>query len=215
MCYYLQQKVDRSCDINRYYHSMKRLEKQIKFIVEIDKLKEIFRRSYITGGTRLENDAEHSWYFAMIALVLHEHAESEVDVCRVMKMALIHDIVEIDAGDVILYDVEARKKQAAREKAAALRIFNILPTDQADDLLELWREFEQGGTPDSRYARAVDRFSSIILNCSTGGKSWREHGITSARVKELNRGVIMAASPGLWNAVEKMIDNTFSAMHDK
>jgi putative hydrolase of HD superfamily len=188
---------------------MDRLRQQVDFIVEIDKLKTITRRSYITDGSRFENDAEHSWYFAMIAMVLGEHVGGDVDVDRVMKMALVHDIVEIDAGDVILYDEAARTAQAEREAAAARRIFSILPPDQAHELAALWREFEAGQTPESRYARAVDRFSSIVLNYSTGGRSWREHGITREQVKRLNRDVIEGVVPALWSLVEKMIDETF------
>jgi len=194
---------------------MNRDQQQIAFILEIDRLKTIFRRSYLTDCSRFENDAEHSWYFALIALVLREHAPHDVDIFRVMKMALIHDIVEIDAGDVILYDEEARKNQVAKEEAAAERIFGILPPDQGVELFSLWREFEEGATVDARYARAVDRFSSIILNYATGGRSWMEHGITISQVKRANREVIEGASHCMWQIVEKMIDETFQRKNSK
>lgn len=188
---------------------MERLQEQVAFIVEIDKLKNVLRRSYVTDASRFENDAEHSWYFAVIAQVLAEHAESGVDVNRVMKMALIHDIVEIDAGDVIMYDEAARLGQAEKEEKAAARIFGLLPPGQAGEYEALWREFEKGETPDARYARAMDRFSAIILNYATKGRAWREHGIEMSQVKRLNRDVIEKASPALWSLVEGMIDETF------
>src|SRR5436309_14613445 len=135
-----------------------RFERQIRFILEIDKLKGILRRTYLLNVDRAENTAEHSWHLAIMAILLAEHANEPVDVARVVKMVLIHDIVEIDAGDTYCYDTEAALNKAERERAAADRIFGILPEDQSRELRELWDEFEEGRTPEARFALALDRF---------------------------------------------------------
>lgn len=182
------------------------IESQIRFIVEIDKLKNVFRRNYLADGSRRENDAEHSWFFAMAALILAGHAKEEIDVCKVVTMALIHDIVEIDAGDTLVYDEAARAGQKEREERAAGRIYSMLPSTQADRLYSLWKEFEEAETPEARYAKAIDRFSAIILNYSSRGLAWNEHGITADRIREVNSSIALG-SPALWNAVKNLIDD--------
>lgn len=160
-----------------------RFLRQLDFIREVDKLKHIVRRSYITDGSRRENDAEHTWHIALMASVLEEHVEGErPDLLRVLRMLLIHDLVEIDAGDTFAYDVQGNMGKFDRERAAAERIFSILPEDQGKDMMGLWLEFEEGSTKEARFAAAVDRLQPILHNYATEGKSWREHGVTSAQV---------------------------------
>jgi len=183
---------------------MERLQRQIQFLLEIDKLKTVFRRNRLADGSRTENDAEHSWYFAVAALILCETAAAEIDLSRVLRMALIHDIVEIDAGDTFIYDEAAKQGQAEREERAARRIFGLLPEDQAEEFLALWHEFEESRTPESRYARAIDRISAVILNHASGGKSWKQHGISQAQILEVNQA-IEAGSPALWDYVRDLI----------
>ncbi|HNR89457.1 MAG TPA: HD domain-containing protein [Spirochaetota bacterium] len=185
---------------------MDRLRAQIAFIVEIDKLKQVLRRNYLADGSRRENDAEHSWFFATAALVLREHAKEAIDIARVVSMALIHDIVEIDAGDTFIYDTAARADQHEREERAAARLFGLLPDDQARDLRALWDEFEAGKTPEARYARAIDRLSAVLLNHASGGKAWREHGVPASRLREVN-GAIADGSPAIWEHVRGIIDD--------
>jgi putative hydrolases of HD superfamily len=185
---------------------MERLQRQIGFLLEVDKLKTVFRRNYLTDGSRTENDAEHSWYFAIAALVLCETARAPIDLLRVLQMALIHDLVEIDAGDTFIYDEVARRDQADREEAAARRIFGLLPEDQGNELRALWQEFEAGHTPDSRYARAIDRLAAVIMNHASGGKAWREHGVSKDRILAINQ-VIDKGAPTLWDHVRRIIDD--------
>ena len=159
-----------------------RLSQQIEFILEIDKLKSIIRRSYIINGQRRENTAEHSWHLAMLAFILHEHANEPVNLLRVLKMVVAHDIVEIDAGDTFLFDTVGAQDKAAREQAAADRLFGLLPDDQAIELRQLWDEFEAQETTDSRFANALDRLIPLLLNYHSGGRTWQENGITGDRV---------------------------------
>ena len=154
-----------------------RLEKQMAFCREIDKEKEVFRQSFLCSGNRRENDAEHAWHMAIMAFLLQEYANDEVDILKVIKMLLIHDIVEIDAGDTYAYDTEGLKTQAEREKKAADRIFHILPEDQAEEMLALFEEFEAGSSPEARYAKALDNIQPIMLNDASDGRDWREKGI--------------------------------------
>lgn len=181
-----------------------RLKKQIDFIREIDKLKEITRQTYLMDGSRRENDAEHSWHIAMMALMLAEHSNETVDVLRVVKMLLIHDIVEIDAGDVFIYDEEGSHGKSERERMAARRIYNILPQDQAHVYMELWREFEERKTPDARFANAMDRLQPILQNYYTKGKTWQAHGIRPEQVLEKNRR-ISDGSAALWELAQEII----------
>jgi putative hydrolase of HD superfamily len=183
-----------------------RLEQQLRFLAEIDKLKDILRRSLVTGTLRQENSAEHSWHLALMVPVLIEHAElHSVDVLRVLKMILIHDLVEIDAGDTFCYDVAGNATKAEREQRAAQRIFPLLPQDQAHELRILWDEFEAGLTGEAKLAQALDRLHPILQNLQTGGTSWRKHGVTKVQVLERNQkiGEVM---PSVWNEIRRQID---------
>ncbi len=159
-----------------------RLRKQLDFSLEIDKEKNIFRQTHLSGHGRNENDAEHAWHMALMAYLFREYANEEVDITRVMLMCLIHDIVEIDAGDTYAYDEEELKTQKAREDAAKERIFSLLPEDQKEELLALFDEFEEYETADSKFAHAMDNFQPLILNNSNGGGDWKEHGVTAETV---------------------------------
>lgn len=190
-----------------------RLEKQIRFILEVDKLKEIFRQTVCTQSRRPENDAEHSWHLCLAVIVLAEHANSPgMDVLRVLKMLIIHDLVEIDAGDTFAYDTARRVDQHAREAVAADRIFGMLPDDQRDEFRALWDEFEEVRTPEAKFAAAIDRFQPCLLNCSTEGAAWRRHGVTKDRVIARNRAIADGSAP-LWEAMARLIDQTVAAGH--
>jgi putative hydrolase of HD superfamily len=183
-----------------------RLHSQLAFLLEADKLKSILRRNTLADASCRENDAEHSWHFALMALILAEHAaDAGIDVLKAIKMALIHDLVEIDAGDTFVYDEAARADQTERERAAADRIFNLLPPDQAADLRALWDEFEAGATPEARFAKAVDRLNPLMLNYHAGGVAWRSHNLTAAQVREVNRRSIETGAPALWAEAVAMI----------
>ncbi|GAX91195.1 phosphohydrolase [Effusibacillus lacus] len=182
-----------------------RLARQIEFLMEIDKLKQIFRQSFLTDKTRNENDAEHSWHLAMMAIVLSEYAnQPDLDLLRVVKMLLIHDIVEIDAGDTFAYDVKGYEDKEERELQAADRLFNLLPPDQAEEIFALWREFEERKTPESSYANALDRLQPMLQNYFSEGQSWRRHNLTSDRVLERNSS-IREGSETLWDFAREMI----------
>jgi putative hydrolase of HD superfamily len=183
-----------------------RLERQIRFILELDKLKTIVRRTYLVNTDRAENTAEHSWHLAIMALLLAEYANEPVDVARVVKMVLIHDIVEIDAGDTYFYDSVAALDKADRERVAADRIFSLLPPDQTDEFRRLWEEFETGETPDARFAAALDRFIPQLHNYHTQGRSWSEHGITLDRVLERNASMANG-SQKLWDWARALLDD--------
>ena len=182
---------------------MDRLARQLYFILELDKLKSVYRRTYLIDGTRSENSAEHSWHLALMAMVLAEHANEPLDVGKVIRMVLIHDIVEIDAGDTYIYD--AQDDKAEREQRAADRIFGLLPEDQAQEFRDLWEEFEARQTAEARFASALDRFIPQLHNFHTQGRSWKEHGITSERV--LLRNVeISHGSNTLWEWTQVLIE---------
>ena len=159
-----------------------RLQKQLDFALEIDKEKNIFRQTHLSGHGRNENDAEHAWHMAVMAYLLREYANEDIDISRVMLMCLIHDIVEIDAGDTYAYDEESKQTQKAREDAAKERIFSILPEDQKAELTALFDEFESNRTAESRFAHAMDNLQPLLLNHSNGGSDWREHGVSSEQV---------------------------------
>ena len=163
-----------------------RLEKQMAFIREIDKEKQIFRQSYVTDGTRKENDAEHAWHMAIMTFLLSEYANEEIDVLKTIRMILIHDIVEIDAGDTYAYDDSAKATQHEREERAANRLFGMLPEDQAKDLRALWDEFEAGETKEARFARTMDNVQPLLLNDATGGKAWEEHDVPLSKIMKRN-----------------------------
>jgi len=159
-----------------------RMEKQLAFSLEIDKVKNIFRQTHLSGNGRRENDSEHSWHMAVMAYLLREYANEEIDITRVMLMCLIHDIVEIDAGDTYAYDTEGQQTQKDREDAAKQRIFSILPEDQAEELIALFDEFEAYETPESRFAHAMDNVQPLMLNNSNDGYDWREHNVAADQV---------------------------------
>jgi putative hydrolase of HD superfamily len=160
-----------------------RLEQQLQFILEIDKLKEVFRQSYLLESRRRENSSEHSWHVAVMAMLLAEHAEQKADVCQAVFMLLIHDLVEVYAGDTYCYDRKGNQNKPKLEKDAAHRLFGLLPQDQASWLRGLWEEFEAGQTPEARLAHAVDRFMPLLHNFHTQGQSWQEHGVTEDQVQ--------------------------------
>ena len=159
-----------------------RLKQQLEFALEIDKEKNIFRQTHLSGHGRNENDAEHAWHMAIMAYVLREYANEPVDIARVMLMCLIHDIVEIDAGDTYAYDAEGLKTQKARENAAKERIFSLLPDEQKQELMQLFDEFEEFATPESKFAHAMDNLQPLLLNNSNGGGDWKEHDVSAEQV---------------------------------
>ncbi|MBS3757656.1 MAG: HD domain-containing protein [Desulfobacterales bacterium] len=183
-----------------------RLTRQIEFILTVDRLKTVNRRTYLTDTSRFENSAEHSWHIALMALVLAEHSNTpDVNMLRVIKMLLIHDLVEIDAGDTFAYDRKARQDKQQREQAAADRIFNLLPPDQASHFRGLWDEFEARQTPEACFASALDRLQPLLHNLYTRGKSWQEHGVKKDQVVDLNRHMADGAS-ALWDFADAWIE---------
>jgi putative hydrolase of HD superfamily len=174
-----------------------RLEKQMAFIREIDKEKQIFRQSYVTDGTRKENDAEHAWHMAIMTFLLSEYANEEIDVLKTIRMILIHDIVEIDAGDTYAYDDSAKATQREREERAADRLFGMLPEDQAQELRALWEEFEAVETKEARFARTMDNVQPLLLNDATGGKAWEEHDVPLSKIMKRNERTARG-SEALW-----------------
>ena len=189
-----------------FTNAAERLEQQIRFLLEVDKLKTILRRTYIIHADRSENTAEHSWHLAITAMLLAEHANEPMNISRVIKMVLIHDIVEIDAGDTYLYDTAGARDKVERERAAADRLFGILPPDQAVEFRELWDEFEARQTIESRFAAALDRFIPQLHNYHTQGRTWKEHGITSDRVLERN-ACIADGSCTLWEWAQALLSD--------
>lgn len=184
-----------------------RLARQIEFIAECDKLKDVFRQTFTTQSRRAENDAEHSWHLCLCVIVLAEHAnDPKLDVLRVLKMLIVHDLVEIDAGDTFGYDAAAMAGQHARECLAADRIFGLLPEDQAGEFRALWDEFEAQETADAKFALACDRLQPVLLNCRTSGGAWKQHGVTHDRVVARNSR-IADGSTALWRHVEQMIQS--------
>lgn len=166
-----------------------RLKQQMDFLLEVDKLKFINRQTYLSDGTRRENDAEHSWHLALMAVLLSEHADEEVDLLKVITMVLIHDLVEIDAGDTYAYDEAGKQTQRIREEKAADRIFAMLPKDQGKKFRALWEEFDAYETPEAKFAHVCDNVQPLMLNHATGGKSWRERGIRRSQVEKRNSRV--------------------------
>lgn len=175
----------------------KRLEQQIAFCREIDKEKFIGRQTWLTGATRKENDAEHAWHMAVMTVLLSEYANEEIDVLRTMTMLLIHDLVEIYAGDTYAYDEEGKKTQKSREIAAADRLFQMLPEDQGKKFREIWEEFEAENTPESRFARTMDNLQPMMLNAATDGKSWADRGIRLSQILGRNKNTAKG-SEVLW-----------------
>ena len=184
---------------------MERLKKQMEFIIEVDKLKNIIRQTNLTNGERKENDAEHSWHLALMAVFLSEYAKEPVDVLQVIKMVLIHDLVEIDAGDTYLYDEAGNGTKAAREQKAAERIFNILPGDQAEELFQLWQEFEDRKTPESKFANTLDRIQPVLLTDATEGRAWREHDVCIDQIMSKNE-YTSQGSDVLWAYIQEVFE---------
>jgi len=184
-----------------------RFKQQLRFIIEIDKLKRVVRQTILMDRSRRENDAEHSWHLAVMAMLLSEYAaENTIDLFRVIKMVLVHDLVEIDAGDTYCYDDEAIKDQLQREEKAADRIFNILPEDQSKEIRILWDEFNDRETPEARFAAALDRLQPLLHNYSTDGLMWKKNGIKSNQVISRNRPIEDGA-PTLWEYAAGLIDD--------
>ena len=181
-----------------------RLKKQMEFSLEIDKEKNIFRQTSLSGHGRKENDAEHAWHMAIMAYILREYANEEVDITKVMLMCLIHDIVEIDAGDTYAYDAEGLKTQKAREDAAKQRIFSMLPDDQKTEFISLFDEFEQAESAEARFAHSMDNLQPLMLNNSNGGSDWIEHGVRADQVYGRQQGTRLG-SEILYELTDKII----------
>jgi putative hydrolase of HD superfamily len=187
-----------------------RLDRQIQFIVTLDQLKQVLRQTSLISGLRRENSAEHSWHLTAMALTLAEYAPPATDLLRVLKMLVLHDVVEIQAGDTFCYDLQANSDKAAREQSAATYLFGLLPPDLCDELCALWEEFETGITPSSRFANALDRLQPLLHNYRNGGGTWRKHGITRAQVLK-RMEPIQEGAPQLWPYVLQVIDSSCDA----
>lgn len=185
-----------------------RLRQQIQFLKEIDDLKQIFRQTVLTKDRRQENDAEHSWHLAMLVITLFEYSnDPSIDLLRTVKMVLIHDIIEIDAGDTFCYDDHDRNAKTEKERKAAHRIFGILPQEQAQEFIDLWEEFEAMITPEAQFAAAVDRLQPLLLNLYSEGFAWKKHGIKKSQVIERNHH-IAKGSKTLWEFAENLIEES-------
>ena len=180
------------------------MEKQLTFLVELDKMKNVMRQTLLADSSRRESDAEHSWHLAMYAMLLSEHADEKIDVDRVIRMTLVHDLIEIYAGDTFCYDAKANEDKADREKAAADKLYSLLPKDQADEYRALWEEFDRMDTPDSRFAAALDRIQPIINNYLTNGHTWKLGNVTSAQVYK-RMDPIRTGFPKLWSVAESIV----------
>lgn len=181
-----------------------RFERQMQFLIEIDKIKHIFRKTKLFNKSRFENDAEHAWHLALMALVLGEYSNESINISKVIKMVLIHDIVEIDAGDVIVYDTKMRELAQMKEAEAAERIFGILPEDQKQEFIDLWKEFEEKKSPEAKFAAAIDRFEPILQNYLTDYETWKTHGISYDQLYDRNQH-IQNGSGAIWDVVKQII----------
>lgn len=186
-----------------------RLQQQLDFALEIDKEKNIFRQTHLSGHGRNENDAEHAWHMAIMAYIFREYSNEEIDISKVILMCLIHDIVEIDAGDTYAYDEDRLKTQQAREDAAKERIFSLLPEDQKKELIALFDEFEAYETAESKFAHAMDNLQPLMLNNSNGGSDWKEHGVTAAQVYG-RQGKTVSGSKKLFEVIDGIIKDNIS-----
>lgn len=184
-----------------------RLNQQLAFLKEIDKVKQIFRQTRLFDNTRYENDAEHAWHLGLMALVLAEHAATPVDVAKVVTMVLLHDLVEIDAGDTFLYDPKRGVGPSEAEAKAARRIFGLLPEEQAHPLLALWEEFEARQSPEAKFAASLDRLAPLLQNHATAGHAWKAHGVHAGMVRSKNAH-IAEGSPALWELAQNIIDDS-------
>ncbi len=183
------------------------LLKQVAFIKEIDKLKYIQRKTKLFNSNRPENDAEHSWHLAMMTIVLAEHSDKPIDVLKVLKMVLIHDIVEIDAGDTFIYDTVKSHTNTEEELIAAKRIFGLLPTEQADEFITIWKEFEDGITDEAKFAKSMDRFEPLLQNTSNNGGTWTEFNVPYQNVYDKKKA-IRNGSVTIWNYAEHLINES-------
>ena len=186
------------------------LLQQIEFIKEIDKLKYIQRRTKLLNSDRCENDAEHSWHLAVMAIVLAEHSNEPIDVLRVVKMVLIHDLVEIDAGDTFIYDTQKSHDNTDEERLAAERIFGILPLNQKEEYLEIWEEFEANQTAEARFARTMDRLEPLLQNSSNNGGTWKEYDVPYSKVYE-KKQVMKQGSKNIWEFAEDLLEKNVEA----
>ena len=186
-----------------------RLKKQLDFILEVDKSKFVVRQTYLTDGIRKEDDAEHSWHIALMAILLAEYSNEPVDVLRVVSMLLVHDLIEIDAGDTYAYDENAKKTQHEREKKAADRIYGLLPGEQGRKLYDLWEEFEAQETPEAKFARTMDNIQPMLLNDASGGISWKEHNVKLSQILGRNERTHLG-SETIWKyAYNNILKNTY------
>lgn len=183
------------------------LLKQISFIKEIDKIKYIQRKTKLFNSNRHENDAEHSWHLAMMAIVLAEHSDKKIDILKVLKMVLIHDIVEIDAGDTFLYDTTKNHVNTEEELMAAKRIFGILPQKQAEEFITLWEEFEEGVTDDAKFAKSMDKFEPLLQNASNNGGTWAEFNVSYEKVYDKKKE-IKNSTASIWDYAEGLINDS-------
>jgi putative hydrolases of HD superfamily len=181
-----------------------RLRCQLEFLLEVDRLKQVFRRSYLIGLDRNENTAEHSWHLAVAAMVLAEYSKEKIDANRVIRLVLVHDLVEIDAGDTFIYDDAGNAAKEAKERAAAQRVFGLLPEEQAQEFMNLWREFEDRQTAEAKFAFALDRLMPILHNAFNQGRGWKEHGIRQEQALAKNQPMSDGA-PELWRAARTLI----------
>ncbi len=188
-----------------------RLEKQIRFVVEADKLKSVMRQTLLTDESRREDSAQHSWHLALMAFLLADYAQAQqLDLLKVIKMALVHDLVEIDAGDTYCYDTEGQAGKLQRERLAAERIFGILPPDQAEEMHALWEEFEARATAEARFVAALDRLQPLLNNYETRGKIWQANGVKKHQVLDRNRHMAEGA-PELWRYAAQLIQHSVDA----
>lgn len=183
------------------------LLKQIAFIKEIDKIKYIQRRTKLFNSDRHENDAEHSWHLALMTLVLAEHADKPIDVLKVLKMVLIHDLVEIDAGDVFIYDTTKNHTNTEEELLAAQRIFGLLPAEQAEEFMAIWKEFEEEMTDEARFAKSMDRFEPLLQNTSNDGGTWKEFNVPYQKVYDKKKAIKNGSST-IWNYAEHLLNES-------
>ena len=182
-----------------------RLKKQLDFILEADKVKNIMRQTYLADGKRKENDAEHSWHLALMAVLLKDYMKEEIDLAKVMIMVLIHDLVEIDAGDTYAYDESGAATKREREEKAADRIFGLLPEDQGQEFRKLWEEFEAYKTPEAKYAHLLDNFQPMLLNDAAKGKSWSEHQVKKEQIYKSNER-IEETSETIWEEMQRIVE---------
>lgn len=184
---------------------MERLEKQLQFVLELDKQKEIMRQTYLADGSRKEGDAEHAWHMAIMAFLLADYANEKIDVLKTIKMVLLHDVVEIDAGDTYAYDTKGNETKRAREIKAADRIYGMLPEDQQKEYRALWEEFEAMETPEAKFANTLDKVQPVLLNDASNGISWKEHGVKKSQIIERNQRT-KEGSKILWEEIYKLIE---------